>query len=172
MLVGAKAVAGPELGSARARRDAALLPLLAALPGLSALAAPGEAGAAGGAVAVLGAGGRTGRLCVEALRSAGQPFKALSRAEADVAGASVEELAAAVRGSAAVIFAASASSKGGNAQQVDEQGAVKAAKACLLAGVPKFVLISSGGARRAHKTHPRRSGRSRRTRRRKRNGDR
>lgn len=101
-----------------------------------------------GTIAVLGAGGKTGRLCAEQLRKAGRPVAALSRAEADVARASAEELAEAIRGASAVIFAASASSKGGNAGQVDEEGAVKAAKACALAGVPKYVLISSGGVAR------------------------
>merc|ERR1740121_2867683 len=43
-----------------------------------------------GSVAVLGAGGKTGRLCVEMLRSAGQPVLGLGRADLDVAKASVE----------------------------------------------------------------------------------
>jgi len=101
-----------------------------------------------GSLAILGAGGKTGRLCVEMLRSAGQPVLALGRAELDVVKASVEEIADAVRGADAVIFACSASSKGGNAVQVDEQAAIKAAQACKLAGVPKYVLISSGGVAR------------------------
>jgi len=101
-----------------------------------------------GSVAVLGAGGKTGRLCVEMLRSAGQPVLGLGRAELDVAKASVEEIAEAVRGADAVIFACSASAKGGNAEQVDEQAAIKAAQACKMAGVPKYVLISSGGVAR------------------------
>lgn len=106
------------------------------------------AGASNGAVAVLGAGGRTGRLIVEQLKAEGKPVLALSRAQADVVKASAEELAEIVRGASSVIFAASTSNKGGNSVEVDERAAVKGAMACVLAGVPKYVLISSGGVAR------------------------
>ncbi|CAK0868646.1 unnamed protein product [Prorocentrum cordatum] len=134
-------------GAEVSRRLAAWLPaqlcLLRSAAGASAAVAP-----APGAVAVLGASGKTGRLCVEALRAEGSPALALGRAELDVVEASVEQVAEAVRGCQAVIFACSASAKGGNAAQVDEQAAVKAAQACKLAGVPTYVLISSGGVSR------------------------
>jgi len=133
-----------------ARRETALL--IAALVSPTVLTDSSLVRAAAGdqlgPIAVLGAGGRTGKLCVEVLRASGRPAMALSRAEADVSKASVEDLARAVQGAKAVIFASSASSKGGDSKQVDEQGAIKAAQACVLAGVPKYVLISSGGVAR------------------------
>lgn len=43
-----------------------------------------------------------------------------------------------------VIFAASASAKGGDAVAVDRDGAVGAARCCIAAGVPRYVLVSSG----------------------------
>lgn len=132
-------------GSSLTRRDAMLF--LASLDVSVALVNPEPVGAAG-AIAVLGAGGRTGRRCVEILQAAGRPVMALTRAEADVVKASKEDLASAIRSAGAVIFAASASSSGGNAKEVDEEGAIKAAQACALAGIPKFVLISSGGVAR------------------------
>mmetsp|Transcript_100312 Transcript_100312/g.259418 ORF Transcript_100312/g.259418 Transcript_100312/m.259418 type:complete len:353 (+) Transcript_100312:45-1103(+) len=131
-----------------ARREAALM--LIGFSGLAAPSTPLPASAIDGSgpIVILGAGGRTGRLCAEILRTASRSVKAFGRADVDVVKASVEDIAAAVQGADAVIFAASASAKGGDSKEVDEQGAIKAAKACVLAGIPKYVLISSGGVAR------------------------
>lgn len=48
------------------------------------------------------------------------------------------------RGVGAAIFAASASTKGGDADAVDRQGAVNCARACIRHGVPRPVVVSSG----------------------------
>ena len=42
-----------------------------------------------------------------------------------------------------VIFAASASAKGGDALAVDRDGVISAARCCISASVPRFVLVSS-----------------------------
>lgn len=44
----------------------------------------------------------------------------------------------------AVIFAASASTKGGNAFDVDKNGVIYAAQACIACQIPRLVIISSG----------------------------
>lgn len=54
-----------------------------------------------------------------------------------------ETLAQVIDGAGAVIFASSASGKGGNALQVDCIGAENVAKACIQAGVPRLVVVSS-----------------------------
>ena len=51
----------------------------------------------------------------------------------------------AVTGSRAVIFAASPSKAGGTPAQVDNDGLVNVAKACIAAKVPHLVIVSSGG---------------------------
>eukprot|EP00442_Polarella_glacialis_P004473 CAMPEP_0115070742 /NCGR_PEP_ID=MMETSP0227-20121206/13288_1 /TAXON_ID=89957 /ORGANISM="Polarella glacialis, Strain CCMP 1383" /LENGTH=294 /DNA_ID=CAMNT_0002457301 /DNA_START=178 /DNA_END=1065 /DNA_ORIENTATION=- len=141
-----------ELGSPN-RRAAMILAMLspacqAAPPALAA-----SVTAFPGSIVVLGAGGQTGKLCVEQLRAALQPVTAYGRAGADEGKDTVEELAEKVRGTAAVIFACSASSKGGDAKAIDEVAAVKAAQACKLAGLPKYVLLSSGGVARPGATN-------------------
>ena len=132
--------------------------------GSAALAAatlrPHAAGAAGAKqpITVLGASGKTGALCVAACLNRGQAVRALTRSgscppgvdensplltvgKCDVRDA--EALSSAVRGSTAVVYAASASKSGGGAEAVDNVGAVAAARACLAAEVPRYVLISS-----------------------------
>lgn len=63
---------------------------------------------------------------------------------ANVASASVAELANEFAGAKAVIFAASQSQSGGTASQVDRDGVITCARACLRAGVERFVIVSSG----------------------------
>ena len=63
---------------------------------------------------------------------------------ANVATASVAELANEFAGAKAVIFAASQSQSGGTAAQVDRDGVITCARACLRAGVERFVIVSSG----------------------------
>jgi uncharacterized protein YbjT (DUF2867 family) len=50
----------------------------------------------------------------------------------------------AIKGVKAVIFAASSSKAGGTPSQVDNDGLVAVAKACLAAKVPHLVIVSSG----------------------------
>ena len=47
-----------------------------------------------------------------------------------------------------VIFAASASAKGGDARAVDDNGVAEAAKACIKGGVERYVVVSSGAVTR------------------------
>lgn len=121
------------------------------------LAATGE-----GEIVVLGSNGKTGKLIVEGLAVSGNKVKPTFRGtppsiypvpetaanyvlhpvQADVK--SVDSLVNAVTGASAVIFAASASSKGGNAKEVDYIGVENTAKACIQAKIPKLVVISSG----------------------------
>lgn len=113
------------------------------------------------AVLVLGANGQTGSECVSAVLQSGRPCVATSRsgnyADADAL-PSTEKLMTAVAdvksleslqtvitsNLGAVIFAASASAKGGDAFAVDRDGLVNAAQACIAANVPRLVVVSSG----------------------------
>lgn len=108
---------------------------------------------------VIGANGKTGSKCVQYILSRGLPVKATSRSGiyndeggaksslliptvCDVTVSSTIE--AAVQGTRAVIFAASASKQGGTPAQVDNTGLVNVAKACIEAKVPHLVIVSSG----------------------------
>jgi uncharacterized protein YbjT (DUF2867 family) len=122
-------------------------------------------------IAVLGASGRTGALCVMACLERGLPVRALTRsgswlpppsAEAEddsnnnvilsgnplltVAPCDLKDTTAiqnGVRGCRGVIYAASASKKGGNAKEIDNIGVIEAGKACLQANVGRYVVVSS-----------------------------
>ena len=118
---------------------------------------PGAAGAAAAApVVVIGANGRTGSECVQALLARSTPVVACTRSGNDL-GLESKLLStkpcdvvdrgqcdAAVKGAAAVIFAASASKQGGAPAAVDNAGLVNVAEACLAGGVPRLVVVSSG----------------------------
>eukprot|EP00980_Cylindrotheca_fusiformis_P002238 scaffold517_cov119-Cylindrotheca_fusiformis.AAC.21 len=107
---------------------------------------------------VIGANGKTGTKCVQELLQRNFPVRATSRSgiynEAQGENKLLESLAcdvtkpstveAAVRGTRAVIFAASASKTGGTPAQVDNDGLVNVAKACIAAKVPHLVIVSSG----------------------------
>jgi len=60
----------------------------------------------------------------------------------------IETLAGALENASAVIFAASASRKGGTAEQVDFIGVQNVAKECVRLKIPKLVVISSGAITR------------------------
>jgi uncharacterized protein YbjT (DUF2867 family) len=113
-------------------------------------------------IAVLGANGRTGALCVAACLERGIAVRALTRTGSwtpppdfpshdgskllDVRSCDVKETQAlrdAVSGCSCVIYAASASKKGGDAKQIDNFGVVAAADACLAEKVPRYIVISS-----------------------------
>ena len=60
----------------------------------------------------------------------------------------IETLESALKGSKAVIFAASASKNGGKADAVDYKGLENVAKECVRLKVPRLVVISSGAITR------------------------
>jgi uncharacterized protein YbjT (DUF2867 family) len=110
-----------------------------------------------GPVAVLGANGRTGYECVKALRQRSISVRACTRTGeyrdgTNVKGVEVLQcdvtdpstIAPAVKGTSAVIFAASASKEGGTPSAVDNAGLVLVAKACIAANVKQLVIVSSG----------------------------
>lgn len=103
-------------------------------------------------VAVVGANGKTGKLVVEKLKGRGDRVISISRsgsslrarlgaAPIDCTRASVDQLAKALKGSDAVVFAA-----GGNPRMVDRDASIKAVEAAELAGVKRFVHVSAIGA--------------------------
>lgn len=105
-------------------------------------------------VAVFGATGQTGARVVERLVAAGRDVIAVSRrggrvsgatraASADLATASVDELAALLDGVDAVVFAAA-----GDPIRVDRDGALRVVDAAERAGVDRFVLVTGMGVGR------------------------
>lgn len=116
-------------------------------------------------IVVLGSNGKTGKQIVSLLAKSGvavRPtlrdavkgaslFKDLGDSALPVVAADVtkaDTLDPAIRDASAVIFAASASSKGGNAQQVDYLGVKTVAEECIKMKVPRLVVISSGAITR------------------------
>lgn len=99
-----------------------------------------------GDIIVLGSNGKTGKIVVEMLKSKGVPVVAASRDIADVT--KIDTLESVLKGASSVIFAASASRKGGNAEAVDYLGVSNVAKECVRLGVPRLVVISSGAITR------------------------
>lgn len=110
-------------------------------------------------ITILGAGGKTGKRCIQILADKNLYVLAVTRDGRQVLGEAspyvkygvcdvtdFQSLNDAVSGSSGVIFAASASgkAKGGVPRDVDYVGAANAAKACLQQKVPKLVLISAG----------------------------
>ena len=110
---------------------------------------------------VIGANGKTGTRCVEGLIERNIPVRATSRtgvynglapegAKSSILSPMVCDVTdpttiePAIKGVQAVIFAASSSKAGGTPSQVDNDGLVAVAKACLAAKVPHLVIVSSG----------------------------
>jgi len=145
-----------KLGSVKKFSAAACAVASLLQPPLGVLAAPT------GSVVVLGAGGKTGSQIVKILASEGvkvQPAYARETTNkfegnenvyppmvADVTKA--EGLAYALSGAKAVVFAASASGKGGNAEAVDYRGVVNTANAAIEDSIPQLVVISSAAVTR------------------------
>lgn len=111
-------------------------------------------------VAVIGANGRTGALCVTACLNRNIPVRALTRSGTwqtpdsfmlnekllSVAACDVKDptaLASNLKGCTAVIYAASASKKGGDAKAIDNLGVVAAAETCLSENIERYVILSS-----------------------------
>ncbi|CBN74033.1 conserved unknown protein [Ectocarpus siliculosus] len=136
---------------------------LAAMAPVFALGKEDASAATSSDVTVLGAGGKTGRECVEYLASKGTGVRAVARSLTNKEGEPLaftttkgitmetadvtvpSSLPGVIKGASAVIFASSASKQGGSAKAVDYEGVVNVAKACLEAKVPRLVVVSSGG---------------------------
>lgn len=114
-------------------------------------------------VVVLGANGKTGRLTVQKLSELGVQVRPTFRGEAVPGGfdglpgvlpgvradvTKLDSLDAAVSDASVVIFAASASSKGGSAKEVDFKGVENVANECIRYKIPRLVVISSGAITR------------------------
>lgn len=110
-----------------------------------------------GPVTVIGANGKTGSECIKALQARGISARTCTRQGEyrggnDLTGVTsmkcdvtdVSTIEPAVKGAAAVIFAASASKEGGTPAVVDNAGLVAVAKACIDAKVKQLVIVSSG----------------------------
>jgi len=114
-------------------------------------------------ILVLGASGKTGRECIKYLLETGLcPCIATTRtgtfddyetpgnpnlltvSSADVTDPASLQTAIGNQKLSGVIYAASASKKGGTAAAVDCDGVIAAAQACIAAQVPRFVVVSSG----------------------------
>lgn len=111
-------------------------------------------------IAVCGANGKTGKKAVVLATKKGLPVKAITTSgvfnteglEVDTKkltnlAASVKDLEGlkvALQGCDAAIFTASASKTGGTPQEVDRDGLINVAKACIANQVPRLVVVSSG----------------------------
>eukprot|EP00960_Hanusia_phi_P024427 719490-Hanusia_phi.AAC.3 len=121
----------------------------------------------GGSVAVVGAGGGTGKECVDALIRRGIPVRAIIRAKTNSKGkdfvlegdsslvseivgdiTAPDTLRDPLKGCKALIFAASASKKGGDPQKVDYQGLLNCAQLCIDQNIERLVVVSSGAVSR------------------------
>lgn len=113
---------------------------------------------------VIGANGKTGTKCVQDILGRGLAVRACSRSgvyyepETNEAGKPSDILLPtacdvtipstvvdAVKGTRAVIFAASASKQGGTPNEVDNIGLQNVATACIANKIPHLVIVSSGG---------------------------
>jgi len=117
-----------------------------------------------GPICVIGANGRTGYQCVQGCLQLGIPVRAATRSgqlTADDSSAPSSSsssllssvacdvkdpmtISSAIQGARGVIFAASASKTGGTAAQVDNQGLISVAQACIENNIPHLVIVSSG----------------------------
>jgi len=109
-------------------------------------------------IVVLGGGGKTGKLIVQLLAKRGRRVVSAVRDLSKVASGNnsqdpisvqvdvtrLETIGPAIIGASVVIFAASASRKGGSAKQVDFTGVENVAKECVRLKIPRLVVISSG----------------------------
>lgn len=113
-------------------------------------------------IVVLGGTGRTGRELISQLGERGDDVVAVFRNPSlrneiaglgadsvvlDLAAAIVEEIADAMLGADAVVFAAGTRENEDNVDEIDRDGAIKSADAALRAGVKRFIQISAKGAR-------------------------
>eukprot|EP00597_Dinobryon_sp_UTEXLB2267_P004033 CAMPEP_0170076872 /NCGR_PEP_ID=MMETSP0019_2-20121128/13804_1 /TAXON_ID=98059 /ORGANISM="Dinobryon sp., Strain UTEXLB2267" /LENGTH=332 /DNA_ID=CAMNT_0010288865 /DNA_START=123 /DNA_END=1121 /DNA_ORIENTATION=+ len=139
-----------------------------AMASVAATLKPTKAFATDGPIVVVGSGGKTGKLIVEYLAKSGRTVRPTAREVTTksaslfeslpkdndnktlvepIVSADVTQLASllnALKGASAVVFAASASRKGGSAQAVDYLGVENIAKACVELKIPRLVVISSG----------------------------
>lgn len=148
----------------RSQRSPLLRIVAAALAGLLLTCSWGDSL---GFVAVLGAGGKTGSACVEALLARGVPAAALTRSgtwapndggavpagELTMGRADVTDygsLKAALQNASAVIWAAAYSRGKSLPKDVDNAGLVNTARAVKELGVPRLVVVSSAATTRPY----------------------
>lgn len=111
---------------------------------------------------VIGANGKTGTKCVQDILNRGMAVKASSRSGVyyETEGSENKNplllptvcdvtipstIDSTVKGTRAVIFAASASKQGGTPSEVDNVGLKNVAEACIANKIPHLVIVSSGG---------------------------
>lgn len=114
-------------------------------------------------IAVIGAGGKVGKLCTQILNKNSLYARAITRSGTEVLSESssfvsyasgdvtkYDVIKASLKGCNAAIFAASASGKkkGGDPAHVDYLGLYNTAKACLELGIEKLVVVSAGSVTR------------------------
>ena len=116
-------------------------------------------------ISVLGTNGKTGCRVTNYALSKGYKVNAVSRSGriegwmpstsnngvlVPMAGdvTKIETLDNVLQGSYAAIFAASASKEGGSAMDVDKNGLINVAKACIRNKVPRLIIVSSGAVTR------------------------
>jgi len=155
-----------QLDASQGRRDfltsaagASTLPFFFVQP---VLAQEDGASTSAGSICVIGANGKTGSECVGACVARGINVIATSRGgeytgiynsvenikkglQSKVCDVTIPStLSSAIKGSRAVIFAASSSKAGGTPNAVDNLGLVNVAKACIEFQIPHLVIVSSG----------------------------
>lgn len=108
-------------------------------------------------IVVLGGNGKTAKILIEKLSAGGYSvrptYRSLPSTSLNLAGlesartadvTKIDTLEQAIQGASTVVFAASASSKGGNAKAVDFAGVQNVAKECVRLKIPRLIVISSG----------------------------
>ena len=107
-------------------------------------------------IVVIGSNGKTGNLIVKMLRDKSIPVRAASRKQDDsstyIDVTKIETIEKAIKDSKAVIYAASASSDGGNAENVDYLGLKNVANECIRLKINRLVVISVAGSTRPNST--------------------
>mmetsp|Transcript_104729 Transcript_104729/g.337669 ORF Transcript_104729/g.337669 Transcript_104729/m.337669 type:complete len:343 (+) Transcript_104729:82-1110(+) len=155
---------GPAVALRSNRRSTLRAAAPSATPEADPATEPADPADARPVVAVVGAGGRTGALVVDALLKAGARPRALTRTgqwsspskaqeEVEVGQADVTDaasLAAAVAGASAVVFAAAFSRGKSLPKDVDNAGLVRTARAAQEQGVGRLVVVSSAATTRPY----------------------
>ena len=116
-------------------------------------------------IVVIGSNGKTGKSIVKMLRDKSIPVRAASRKLDESSGSigsgssstyidvtKIETIENAIKDSNAVIYTASASSNGGNAENVDYLGLKNVANECIRLKINRLVVISVAGSTRPNST--------------------
>lgn len=109
-------------------------------------------------ITVIGSNGKTGGLILDILKKKGIPCKAASRRQDNdgdkryIDVTKIDTIENAIKESDVIIFTASASSDGGNAENVDYIGLKNVANECIRLQIPKLIVISVAGCTRPNST--------------------